>query len=514
VSLYNTLAPEQISYIANHCGARFAVVEDIGFLERFLKAREEMPHLEQVILIRGASEESASDWVVAWDDVMATGAAQAAKDPEAFDRSWKQVAPDDIATLIYTSGTTGPPKAVIDTHRQLLWHWEMVSRVYEFRPDDSGLSYLPLAHAAGRLSGHYQPISYGGTVTCVPDFNDLLIHLLETRPTLFLGVPRVWEKLYAGMNAALAAQPDENLRSLVQGAIDTAREVVAHEQKGAEIPEELRARYEQAKPILNAVLDRVGLNRVRWAMSGAAPISTEVLEFFTALGIQLFEVWGMSELTAVATGNAPGRVRIGTVGPATPGVEVKLADDGEILARGGNVMAGYYKDPEKTAETIDADGWVRTGDIGAVDEDGYFSIVDRKKELIITAGGKNISPANIENLLKDHLIIGQACVIGDRRAYLTALIVLDPDVAPAWAASKGIKAATLAELASHPDVLAEVQTAVDQANERVARVENIRKFTVLPAEWTAESEELTPTLKLKRRVITTKYADDIEAMYG
>ena len=513
VSLYNTLAPEQISYIANHCGARFAVVEDVGFLERFLKARDDMPGLEKVILIRGA-DDVASDWVVAWDDVMASGAADAARDPEAFDRSWKQVAPDDIATLIYTSGTTGPPKAVIDTHRQLLWHWEMVSRVYDFRPDDNGLSYLPLAHAAGRLSGHYQPISYGGTVTCVPDFNDLLIHLLETRPTLFLGVPRVWEKLYAGMNAALAAQPDENLRTLVQGAIDTAREVVAREQKGAEVPEELRARHEQAKPILNAVLDRVGLNRVRWAMSGAAPISTDVLEFFTALGIQLFEVWGMSELTAVATGNGPGKVRIGTVGPATPGVEVVLADDGEILARGGNVMAGYYKDPEKTAETIDADGWVHTGDIGAVDEDGYFSIVDRKKELIITAGGKNISPANIENLLKQHPIIGQACVIGDRRAYLTALIVLDPDVAPAWASSKGIQTATLAELASHPDVVAEVQSAVDQANERVARVENVRRFTVLPAEWTAESEELTPTLKLKRRVISTKYADDIEAMYG
>src|SRR5919109_2433405 len=217
VSLYNTLAPEQISYIANHCEARFAVIEDVGFLERFLKVREEMPRLEKVILIRGASD-AASDWVVAWDDIMSAGAAEAERDPEAFDRSWKQVTPDDIATLIYTSGTTGPPKAVIDTHRQLLWHWEMVQKIWDFRSDDTGLSYLPLAHAAGRLSGHYQPISYGGTVTCVPDFNDLLIHLQETRPTLFLGVPRVWEKLHAGINAALAAQPDENLRNLVLGA--------------------------------------------------------------------------------------------------------------------------------------------------------------------------------------------------------------------------------------------------------------------------------------------------------
>jgi long-chain acyl-CoA synthetase len=513
VSLYNTLAPEQIAYIANHCGARVAVVEDVGFLERFLKVRGEMSSLEKIVLIRGA-DEAETDWVVSWDDVMAVGSAGAERDPEAFDRMWKQVTPDDIATLIYTSGTTGPPKAVIDKHRNVLWHWEMVRRMYEFRPDDTGLSYLPLAHAAGRLSGHYQPISYGGTVTCVPDFNEMLGALLDTRPTLFLGVPRVYEKLYAGINAALAAQPDEGLRSLVQGAIDVAREVLTHEMKGADLPAELRERHEQAKPILNAVLARVGLDNVRWAMVGAAPISTEVLEFFTALGIPLFEVWGMSELTAVATGNQAGNVKVGSVGPAALGVEVAIADDGEILARGGNLMAGYYKDAEKTADAIDADGWMHTGDIGTVDDDGFFTIVDRKKELIITAGGKNISPANIENLLKQHPLVGQACVIGDRRAYLTALIVLDPEVAPAWAKAKGIEAAAVAELASHPDVVAEIQRAVDTANDQISRVENVRRFTILPAEWTPESEELTPTMKLKRRVILDKYADEIESMYG
>ena len=512
VSLYNTLAPEQIAYIANHSEARIAVIEDVGFLERFLKVRDEMPHLERVVLIRGV-EEAASDWVVGWDEMMATGAAEGARDPEAFDRSWRQIVPDDIATLIYTSGTTGPPKAVIDKHRNVLWHWEMISRVYDFRPNDTGLSYLPLAHAAGRVSAHWQPMTYGGTVTCVPDFNDLLVHLLETRPTLFVGVPRVWEKLYAGINAALAAQPDENLRRMVEGAIETGREVLAHEQKGAEVPEELRTRHEQAAPILKAVLGRVGLDNLRFALCGAAPISTEVLEFFMALGIPLCEVWGMSELTAVATANAPGRVKVGTVGPAAPGVEVKLADDGEILARGGNRMAGYYKDPEKTAEAIDAEGWMHTGDIGTVDEDGYFRVVDRKKELIITAGGKNLSPANIENLLKQHPLIGQACVIGDRRPYVTALIVLDSEVAPAWAAGKGIAAGSVMELSSHAEVIAEVQRAVDEANAHLSRVEGVRKFTILPDEWTAESDELTPTLKLKRRIITEKYADVIESMY-
>jgi long-subunit acyl-CoA synthetase (AMP-forming) len=512
VSLYNTLAPEQISYIANHCGARIAVVEDVGFLERFLKVREEMPGLEKIVLMNGA-EDAASDWVVAWDEVLAAGAAENEREPEAFDRMWKQVTPDDIATLIYTSGTTGPPKAVIDKHRNVLWHWEMMRRIYEFRPDDTGLSYLPLAHAAGRVSAHWQPMSYGGTVTCVPDFTQMLANLVEVRPTAFVGVPRVYEKLYAGINAALAAQPEE-LRTAVQSAIDTGREVLAHRQKGAPMSDELRARHEQAKPILELVRARVGMDRIRLALVGAAPISPEILEFFGALGLDICEVWGMSELTAVATANRQGAIKVGTVGPAAPGVEVTLAEDGEILARGGNRMAGYYKDPEKTAEAIDADGWMHTGDIGTVDEDGYFRVVDRKKELIITGGGKNISPANIENLLKQHPLVAQACVIGDRRAYLTALIVLDPEVAPAWAAQRGIAAATVGELASHPDVVAEIESAVDEANKHISRVENIRRFTVLPAEWTAESDELTPTLKLKRRVILDKYAVEIDEMYA
>ena len=513
VSVYNTSSPEQICYIANHCGARYAVAEDIPFLESFLKVRDELPLIQKVVLMNGADEID-NDWVVSWDGLMADGAAAAERDPEAFDRSWKQVTPDDLVTLIYTSGTTGPPKAVMDTHRNILWHFESVSSLYEFYPDDNGLSYLPLAHAAGRTSAHWNPLSFGGTVIAVPDFTQLLLYLIENRPTLFVGVPRIWEKLHAGMTAAIAAQPDENLRNAVLGAIEVGREVVAHQQKGVEVSEELRARYEAATPVLQAVRARVGLDKMRVAMTGAAPIATEVIEFFHALGIPISEVWGMSELTAVATANGQERIKIGSVGPAIPGVEVKLAEDGELLVRGGNKMKGYYKDPEKTAEAIDAEGWMHTGDIGAVDEDGYYRVIDRKKELIITAGGKNISPANLENALKFHPLIGQACVIGDRRAYLTALIVLDAEVAPVWAASNGITATGVAELATHPEVIAEIQRAVDGVNEQVSRVENIRKFAILPAEWTAESEELTPTLKLKRRVITKKYADEIDALYG
>ncbi len=513
VSLYNTLSPEQICYIANHCGARIAIVENVAFLEHFLKVRDELPLIEKVVLI-DAADEAASDWVVSWDEVLASGAAEAERDPAAFDESWKQVMPDDLATLIYTSGTTGPPKAVMDTHRNIIWHFEMTSRVYEFRPDDHGLSYLPLAHAAGRTAAHWNPLLFGGTVICCPDINQLLLFLIENRPTLFVGVPRVYEKLYAGMHAALAAQPDENLKKMVTDALDVGREMVAHEQKGVEPSEELRARYEAVAPILQAVRGRVGLDQLRVALVGAAPIATEVIEFFHALGIRVSEVWGMSELTAVATANGEKRIKIGSVGPAAPGVEVILADDGEILARGGNLMKGYYKDPEKTAEAIDADGWMHTGDIGSVDEDGYFRVIDRKKELIITAGGKNISPANLENGLKQHPLIGQACVIGDRRAYLTALIVLDGEVAPVWAKSKGIEESTIAELASNADVRAEIQRAVDDVNGQVSRVENIRKFAIMPSEWTQESEELTPTLKLKRRVINKKYSDEIESLYG
>jgi long-chain acyl-CoA synthetase len=512
VSLYNTLSPEQICYIANHCEARIAIVEDVAFLESFLKVRDELPHLEKIVLIDGA-DEAATDWVVSWDEVLAAGAAEAERNPGLFDELWRQVKPEDLATLIYTSGTTGPPKAVMDTHRNIIWHFESTRRAYEFHPTDHGLSYLPLAHAAGRTGAHWNPLLFGGTVICCPDISQLLLFLIENRPTLFVGVPRVYEKLYAGMNAALAAQPDENLKKMVLDAVETGREMVAHQQKGVEIPEELRARFDAVAPILQAVRGRVGLDQLRVALVGAAPIATEVIEFFHALGIPVSEVWGMSELTAVATANGETRIKIGSVGPAAPGVEVILADDGELLARGGNLMKGYYKDPEKTAEAIDEDGWMHTGDIGSVDEDGYFRVIDRKKELIITAGGKNISPANLENALKQHPLIGQACVIGDRRAYLTALIVLDGEVAPVWAASKGIDAATVAELAAHPEVTAEVQRAVDGVNEQVSRVENIRKFAILPAEWTPESEELTPTMKLKRRVINAKYSDEIESLY-
>lgn len=512
VSVYNTFAPEQVSYIVNHCEATVAFVEDASFLEKFLKARAEMPRVERVVMFEGAAE-AASDWVLSWDELLEAGRAEHARDPGAFDAMWRQVVPEDLLTLIYTSGTTGPPKAVMDTHRNILWTIESFRRMAQVEPGERVISYLPLAHAAERFASHWHGIVRAATVHYCPDMAQLIWYLLDVRPDFFVGVPRVWEKLYAGINAAIAAEADAARKAMIEGAIETGRQVVAHVQKGAPVPADLAARAAAVEPVLGAIRAKVGLDRARVTLSGAAPISTEVIEFFHALGVAIDEVWGMSELTAPATWNPLDRIKIGSVGVEMPGVECRIASDGELLVRGGNVMKGYYRDPEKTAETLDAEGWLSTGDVAEVDEDRYFRIVDRKKELIITAGGKNISPANLENALKQHPIIGQAAVIGDRRAYLTALIVLDPEVAPAWAGARGIEAASLAGLAGHPEVLAEVARAVADVNERVSRVESIRRWTLLPAEWTVEGEELTPTLKLKRRVVNAKYADAIEAMY-
>jgi long-chain acyl-CoA synthetase len=445
--------------------------------------------------------------------VLAAGRAAAARDPAAFDRLWQAVQPDDVVTLIYTSGTTGPPKGVIDTHRSALWVIDAARRAGPNSEHDRTISYLPLAHAADRFLTYYGHLVSGHCIVCCPDLTQILTLLLEVRPTVFGGVPRIWEKLHAGIWAAITNEPDEQRRRMVLGALEVARAVVAIEQRGEPVPDELRQRRAMAEPIFAAIRARIGLDRVRYTLTGAAPTPREVLEFFHAIGIKISEVWGMSEIGVVGTRNPIDRIKLGSIGVALPGVELRIAPDGELQARGGMVMRGYHKDPEKTAEAIDPEGWLSTGDIATVDDEGYYTIVDRKKELIITSGGKNISPANLEGLLKANPLIGQACVIGDNRAYLTALIVLDGQNAPAWAQARGLGGLTIPELSVHPEVTAEIARAVTAVNERVSRVENIRRWTIVRAEWTAESKELTPTLKLKRRVIHEKYAGEITSMY-
>ena len=513
VSLYNTLAPEQVQYITAHCDAVVAVLEDAGFLTKFLAVRDQLPKLRQVIVI-DTDGVALDGWVTSWDAVLAQGAEEDARDPSAFEE-WRKVAPDDLATVIYTSGTTGPPKGVMQTQANICWMAESIDQYLEGRGFRARhLSYLPFAHTFERFVGHHSAIRQQQIVAYCPDPSQLVAYAVEFKPTALIGVPRVWEKLQAGLMAAIEADPVDERRQALLQAIDVGRKLAQYAQAKQEPPPELLQAAERARPVWMAIRSKVGLDEVEFGITGAAPINPEVIEFFQALGLKLWEGWGMTECTVGASYNPIDRIKNGTVGIADPGVEVKIAEDGEILVRGGNVMKGYYKDPEKTAETIDADGWLHTGDVGELDADGYVRIIDRKKELIITAGGKNISPANLEGLLMHSPLIGQAAVIGDRRPYLTALIVLDPDIAPVWARKQGIQFDSLAELAANPTVRDEVQKAVDEANTHVSHAEGIKRFTILPGQWTPETEELTPSLKLKRRVLSQKYAGVIEDMYA
>jgi long-chain acyl-CoA synthetase len=387
------------------------------------------------------------------------------------------------------------------------------SRLPDPSVEERHLSYLPLAHAFERYAGHWNAIIRRSQVYFCPDVQRIFEFAAEIHPTTMIGSPRVWEKLQAGIQAAIAADPDAQHRAGVQQALEVGRRLAEFRMRGEEPPAALSAVVERAAPVWSAIRARVGLDQCRLGVTGAAPISPAVVEFFRSLDLPLVEGYGMTESTVGATMNPLGAERLGTVGTPNQGLELRVADDGELLMRGGNIMQGYYKDPPGTAAAIDTEGWLHTGDVATIDTDGYVRIVDRKKELIITAGGKNISPANLENLLKANPLVGQAAVIGDRRSFVTALIVLDPDASRAWAAVHGLGGLSLSELARHPLVLAEIQRGVDAANTLVSQAEHVRRFKVLPVEWTAESGELTPTLKLKRRVIEQRYREDIEALY-
>jgi long-chain acyl-CoA synthetase len=516
VSLYNTLAPDQIAFIAGHCEAKVAVVEDREFMERWEKVRSELPRLELVILLEDADDFADYDWVLSWDDAMERGRAALSSGRSAFESAWKQVEPDEPATVIYTSGTTGTPKGVVLTHYNVLWTVASArAMVEDWSAGSTYVSYLPLAHGAERTVSHYLGMWVAGSTYFCPEVTKVFDYVPEVRPYAFLGVPRVWEKLQAGIMAKLAEEPNERKRKIAMAAIETGRRAVALETEGAPIPFGLRVkRAIMERLVLSKVRHGIGLDRCEVALSGAAPITIDTLQFFAGIGLPLTEVYGMTECTAPSITNRPGEARIGTVGKPMAGVEIKLLDDGELLMRGGHVSPGYYKEPEKTAETFDEQGWLHSGDIATIDEEGFVSIVDRKKELIITAGGKNISPSNLEGLLKLHPLISQACVVGDRKPFIAALIVLDAETAPGWARENGIDYTAIDAFSSDERVVAEVQRAVDAANEQVSRVEAIKRFTILPSEWTPDSEELTPTLKLKRRVIHDKYSQEIEDLYA
>jgi long-chain acyl-CoA synthetase len=502
-SIYQTSSAEQIRYVVSDAEARVALVET-ALLERFAEARRELPEVEHVIVVDGDGADHTLDEVEAMDPGFDVGPSVAA------------VGLDDLLTLIYTSGTTGPPKGVQLTHRNLMSLVAAVEEIVDF-PDRGAkvISWLPAAHIAERGAHYYLPVIRGCSITICPDPRRIAEFLPQVRPTWFFAVPRIFEKLKAGLEASLAGLPQEQAEAARKG-LEAALEKVRLEQAGEEVPAELEAAAAAAdERMFSGLRAMLGLDEAVAVNVGAAPTPVEVLEFFHAIGITLGELWGMSETCGAATCNPPERIKLGTVGPPLPGVEVKLADDGEVLVRGDSIMAGYRNMPEKTAETIRADGWLATGDIGSLDEDGYLTIVDRKKELIISASGKNMSPANIESTLKAASpLIGQAVAIGDGRPYNVALIVLDPDFAPAWATQNGLEGASLAGLADDGRLVAAIQAGVRDANSKLSRVEQIKRFKVLPTEWAPGGDELTPTMKLKRTPIAKKYAAEIEALYA
>jgi long-chain acyl-CoA synthetase len=510
VTIYSTLAPPEVSYIAGHCGARVAILENQTYLDRWMPVRGELPALEFAILMDGTSD---LDWVLTMDEVIERGRSRLQSEPDLVDRRSAELTPDDIATLIYTSGTTGIPKGVVITHKNVLWTVEAVDRTFSLPEHPRLVSFLPLAHIAERVASHYLGLWYVGEVWYCPDQTQVLEYVNEAKPQMFVAVPRVWEKFHSGLMGKLSAE--EGLkRTLAFQAVATGRGVVELEQQGRPIPAVLALRHRLLdKLVLSKIRAGLGLDELVIAISTAAPIAPDLLVFFTGIGLPLFELWGMSELSGPGTSNIPGKNRIGSVGIPIVGSDVRIADDGELQVRGGHVTAGYFKMPGETAETFLDDGWLATGDLAQIDADGFVSIIGRKKDLIITAAGKNIAPVKMENMLKSHPLVAQVCVVGDRRKYLTALLVLDAERAPLWAEEHGFGYTSFEAFSALPAVTAEIEDAVAKANSQVARVEQIKKFTILPAEWTTDSGELTPTLKIKRNVVHDKYADRIEEMY-
>ncbi len=503
-SIYQTLTPEQIEYVVGDSGARLAVIER-AYFESFMKARQNLPAVENVLVIDGEGEGG----TLRLSEVEGSN--------PGFDvaSAWRRIGPDDLLTLIYTSGTTGPPKGVQLTHRNLLASIRAAREVIGFPSQARVISWLPAAHIAERAAHHYLPIAFGFTITTCSNPREIVSVLPKVRPNWFFAVPRIWEKMKAGLEARLAALPEAQ-RQGIEAALAAALEKVRLQQAGRPVPRELAEKVAAADAaIFSGLRTMLGLDQAQAVAAGAAPTPPEVIEFFHALGIELGELWGMSETSGTGTVNPPGQVRIGTVGRPVPGVEIKLAADGEILIRGDCIMPGYRNLPDKTREAFAADGWLATGDIGEFDEEGYLRIIDRKKELIINAAGKNMSPANIEGTLKaSSPLIGQACVIGDRRPYNTALIVLDADFVPAWAEQHGLARRSLEQLAGEEKVRQAVAAGVEAANAKLARVEQVKKFTILPGDWLPGGDELTPTMKLKRKPIAEKYAREIEALYA
>jgi long-subunit acyl-CoA synthetase (AMP-forming) len=513
VTIYATLAPEQIAFVAGDCDARIAVVDGAGELARWQPVLARLPGLKTII-VRDAAACPAGEPYLTWDAFAALGKERYAADPGLVSGRIAAIGIDDPLALLYTSGTTGNPKGVLLTHRNVGYELACAQGMGLIPDRARWVSYLPLAHIAERMFSIYLPIHMGTHVHFCPDTTQLVRVVGKVRPNGFFGVPRVWEKIRAGIESLFTLEQDPDKRAAVAKAMDTGRRYVQACQYGHTMPPGLEDEFAAADAaVLAPIRGLLGLGEAEVVSSAAAPLPPEVSAFFSGLGMKILDIYGMTETTGAFTTNTPEAFKLGTVGRPYPGMEVQIAGDGEILVRGPLTTPGYLNRPDLTADLIDADGWLHTGDIGRLDEDGFLSVVDRKKELIITAGGENIAPAAIESLLVAHPLIGQALAYGDRRKYVVALLTLDGEVAPAWAKAHGVGSGSLAGLAADPVVLAEVGAAVSAANERLARVQQVKQWRLLPVEWTAETEELTPTLKLRRRIVHAKYADVLDTLY-
>ena len=498
-SVYNTLAAEQLAYVFGNAGNTVVITE-----EQFLPVVRASGADVKVVCVEDGVEGTMS-----LRELEASGA-----EDFDFDAAWQAVDPEDLATIIYTSGTTGPPKGVELTHSNVLAVADAVKHAFEIRHGDRVLSFLPSAHIADRVVAHYSSILFGSVVTSVADPKQLAVGLADCHPHVFFAVPRVWQKFKLAIDSGLAAEPEKK-QKIAGWAIRTGIKHVKLVLENKPVPALLKIQHAIAdKLVLSKLRHKLGLDECRVAVSGAAAIPVETMEFFWGLGIPVYEVWGMSETAGMGTSCKPGHVKLGTVGVATHGAEIALAEDGELLVRCPSVMRGYRKDPQRTAETVDHDGWVHTGDIGVIDADGFVSIVDRKKELIINSSGKNMSPTNIENAIKAaSSLIGQVVAIGDDRPYVTALIILDADAAAGLAAKLGI-ADSPTSIAEHDQVRDLIATAVREGNAKLSRVEQVKRFRILPATWEPGGDELTPTLKLRRKPIARKYTHEIDDLYA
>ncbi len=506
--IYTTSSPPEVQYIIHHAESKVVVVENAAQYRKVQTERDKgkLPNLQWIVLMAGADKPPGDAMLLSWEEFNAK--ADLTPDAE-LDRRMAAIEKHEHATFIYTSGTTGPPKAVMLSMENLTWTADCARGLVQVTAEDASLSYLPLSHIAEQMFTLHVPISVGFPVYFCESIDRVVDNLKEVKPTVMFGVPRIWEKMYSGI-AQQAAGATGAKKAIMGFARATGLKWHATLNAGRTPGALLKVRYAIAnKFVFSKVKAALGFDRIRVCVSGAAPISKEIIEFFSGFDIMIREVYGQSEDTGPTTFNVPRKTRIGSVGPSLPGVEVKIAADEEILVKGPNVFLGYYKDEAATRETL-VNGWLHSGDLGKFDADGFLWITGRKKEIIITAGGKNIAPKNIEGSLRNHDLISQAVVIGDRRKFLSAILTLNPDSAKAFATANGIPDAGVHQ---HPKLLAAVQKVVDEVNKEYAQVEWIRKFTVLESDFTIDGGEFTPTLKVKRKVVAQKYAKEIEAMY-